>query len=650
MDLDERLYEAAIIGKAGYVKRLLEKGARVISTRDEDGYNALHVAVREGHVKVVQVFVQAGINLNTPTKDGYTPLLLASLNGYPDIVNELLKAGVETAVANSDGYTALHISAQYGYVKVVKALLKFNAPINTATKDGFTPLLLACEMGHTDIALRLIKYRADVNLADKSGQTPLHCATSMGYSQLVSSLLKSGAEVDRPNNEGFTALHMAASLGFADSVDALLAAGANIDALSQSLYTALLEATMHGHVDIAHTLIAHGANVNLANIDGDYPAIVAAELGLISILRDIAEQTISPSNFELKNDYGLNPLLVASLNGKVEAVDYLLQQCAVQDTVTDNDERTALHLAVLHNQEDVVKLLLQKMSIKRVNMIDKNGATALFLAAQDGRFNLVQLLLQACCSPSIANAEGLTPAMIAAMKGHKEVLHYLTEPQQKLQMLRQEHLCQLQDSLDHTVPLDAPTLDSDEIIMQTGYFEAIAADVAWEFVPVETNGASSLRQSSSNITNGSLFHATGSMSGSGMNNAAGLSEQELHHQQELESLKSGYMTRVSALERQVKALQLVLMDEKDHERGEMSSVSSGSLTEDPSLSDAKEQLYQQLRGYCTNVYQTLKAPPVRTADGHVVMTKIDRVILTSLVSMMLFSTISLLLFIRFRLY
>lgn len=540
----------------------------------------------------------------------------------------------------------MHISVQYGYVKVVKALLKFNAPINAATKDGFTPLLLACEMGHTDIALRLIKHRADVNLADKSGQTPLHCATSMGYSQLVSSLLKSGAEVDRPNYEGFTALHMAASLGFADSVDALLEAGANVDAVSQSLYTALLEATMHGHGDIAHTLIANGANVNLANIDGDYPAIVAAELGLVSILRDIAEQTISPSNFELKNDYGLNPLLVAALNGKVEAVDYLLRQCAVQDNITDNDERTALHLAVIHGQEAVVKLILQKMSIKRVNMVDKNGATALFLAAQDGRLNLVQILLQACCSPSIANAEGLTPAMIAAMKGHKEVLQYLTEPHQKLQMLRQEHLCQLQDTLDHTIPLDAPTLDSDEIIMQTGYFEAIAADVTWEFVPVEAN---SLRQSSSNVSNAS-FHASGSMTGSAMKEAAGLSEQELHHQQELESLRSGYMTRVSALERQVKALQLVLMDEKDHERGEVSSLSSAGLMDDSSLSDAKEHLYQQLQGYCTNVYQTLKAPPVRTADGHVVLTSIDRVILTSLVGMMLFSTISLLLFIRFRLY
>lgn len=442
---------------------------------------------------------------------------------------------------------------------------------------------------------------------------------------------------------------MAASLGFADSVDALLTAGANINALSQSLYTALLEATMHGHGDIAHTLIANGANVNLANIDGDYPAIVAAELGLVSILRDIAEQTISPSNFELKNDYGLNPLLVAALNGKVEAVDFLLRQCAVQDTVTDNDGRTALHLAVLHDQEEVVKMLLQKMSIKRVNMVDKNGATALFLAAQDGRFNLVQLLMQACCSPSIANTEGLTPAMIAAMKGHKEVLHYLTEPTQKLQILRQEHLCQLQDTLDRTIPLDAGTSDSDEIVMQTGYFEAIAADVAWEFVPVEGNGASSLRQSSSNVSSGS-FHASGSMSGSAMKEAAGLSEQELHHQQELESLRSGYMTRVSALERQVKALQLVLMDEKDHERGEVSSMSSAGLTDDPSLTDAKEQLYQQLRGYCTNVYQTLKAPPVRTADGHVILTSMDKVILTSLVGMMLFSTIALLLFIRFRLF
>lgn len=357
-----------------------------------------------------------------------------------------------------------------------------------------------------------------------------------------------------------------------------------------------------------------------------------------------------PSNFELRNDYGLNPLLVAALNGKVDAVDYLLKHCSVQDSVSDNDGRSALHLAVIHNQEEVVKLLLQSMSVKRVNMVDKNGATALFLAAQEGRTALVQLMLQSCCSPSIANNEGLTPAMIAAMKGHKDVLQYLTEPQQQLQLMRQEHLCQLQESLD------AASIEShEEIIMSTGYFEAIAADIAWEFVPMETSSANTLRQStsklnSSNVSVGSSFRV--SMAGSDMNvkEATGLSDQEMHHQEELESLRSGYMTRIATLERQVKALQLVLMDEKDTEHAEIGSTSSMDAMDDSTLLlDAKEQLYQQLRGYCSTLYSTLGTPAPRTADGRVMLTTMDRIILTSLISMLLFSSISLMLFIRFRL-
>lgn len=72
--------------------------------------------------------------------------------------------------------------------------------------------------------------------------------------------------------------------------------------VEQTLYTPLLEATMNRHAPIAQKLINAGANVQLANLDGDYPALLAAELGLVTVLEEIVAQAKTPYSLDVQND------------------------------------------------------------------------------------------------------------------------------------------------------------------------------------------------------------------------------------------------------------------------------------------------------------------------------------------------------------
>ena len=80
---------------------------------------------------------------------------------------------------------------------------------------------------------------------------------------------------------------------------------------------------------------------------------------------------------------------------------------------------TALHIASLGGQEEVVKLLIQNGA--NVNVQSLNGFTPLYMAAQENHDIVVRYLLTHGANQSLATEDGFTPLAVALQQGHDKV-------------------------------------------------------------------------------------------------------------------------------------------------------------------------------------------------------------------------------------
>ncbi len=87
--------------------------------------------------------------------------------------------------------------------------------------------------------------------------------------------------------------------------------------------------------------------------------------------------------------------------------------------------RTLLFVAVVHQQEHIVRRLLAEDGLRTmdINKVAASGNTALHVAAREGRADLVQVLLEHGADPSVRNAESgdATALDMAKMMGHDKV-------------------------------------------------------------------------------------------------------------------------------------------------------------------------------------------------------------------------------------
>ena len=197
----------------GLVKFLIDWDDDVNVTNEyEDGKAPLHDTEHQGYIKIAELLIKNGANvnvgsgssqffeitnvanliINVANEYGETPLYEATRFGLTKIAELLLKNGAYVNVANQYGNTPLHETAHQGLTEIAELLIKNGADVNVTNKDGFTPLHEAARQGFTEIAELLLKNGADVNIATKYGATPLHVATSFGNKKISELLIKKG--------------------------------------------------------------------------------------------------------------------------------------------------------------------------------------------------------------------------------------------------------------------------------------------------------------------------------------------------------------------------------------------------------------------------------------------------------------------------
>jgi ankyrin repeat protein len=425
--------EAAELADARMVKMLLDGGANPEGA-NQDGETALMLAIKTGEVALADVLIKAGANVNTIEKfHKQTPLMWAA--SAPKNAGELVKlllakgADVKPRALYTDwpsqitsepraqyrpvgGLTALLYAARDGCYDCVDALLKAGADVNMPTPEGVTPLMLALDNDHNDVARLLLDRGANPQLWDWWGRTPLYIVVDRRETNENGGrggVAGGGSRGARGAGTGSRAAARGGSKPAVSSMDilnALLAAnvdlnpelnfhrpsrggnsGRFIDPLLNTGCTPLLRATMAGDSEVVRALLDKGANPNINDM-GLTPFLVAAGVGAGNIGgTGLAAQSSAggPVNMEL-----MELLLQHGADVNAQVSGTRTYSMRVSRAPSANEGKTALHLAAETGKTDLVRYLLQKGA--NTEITDADGKKPFDLMAADGPAEIRSLL------------------------------------------------------------------------------------------------------------------------------------------------------------------------------------------------------------------------------------------------------------------
>lgn len=330
-------------------------------------------------------------------------------------VRALLTRGADVNAPQPDGSTALHWAAHWNDVDLADLLLRHRADPGRVTDLGVAPLFLACNNGSAEMVRRLLASGADARAALPSGETVLMACAKAGSLEAVDALLAKRADPNAQVADAHaqTAVMWAAAEGHGAIVARLLAAGANPNARTKTGVTPLFFAARGGDLASAEALVQGGATIDAAGPDGSTALLTAAA----------SIDAITASDYRL----------VPSASGH-ERVAMMLLDRGANHAAADKLGMTALHAAVDTDKTNLVKALIRQtanvnarltkgLPFRRGDYVARAyyvGATPLWLAAKDGKLELIRLLADAGADTRLGTEGGITPLMVAAGLGQTD--------------------------------------------------------------------------------------------------------------------------------------------------------------------------------------------------------------------------------------
>src|SRR6185369_14420874 len=160
-------------------KKLMEMGV-------EYTIGAFSDSIRKGDLAVVNLFLDAGMDVNSVDGTGRPALIVAAGQANAAILTALIEKGADVKVRQKDHeWTPLMEAAAEGRVDTVRELLKRGADVNAHDVTGVTALMEAVKKNSHGLVAALLAARADVNLADAKGQTALMEAATRGCDNVI---------------------------------------------------------------------------------------------------------------------------------------------------------------------------------------------------------------------------------------------------------------------------------------------------------------------------------------------------------------------------------------------------------------------------------------------------------------------------------
>lgn len=275
-------------------------------------------------------------------------------------------SGADINMTNDPGENAVSVATSCGHHEMVDMPPLRRAHLNTKS------LVCFAAEGRLDDVEKLLRQGCDVNMHDSTGDSPLMAAARNGHLSVVKVLRSSGAELNFTNKEGSTPLIAATENGNMDTVDYLVKNGSIVNASRADGWTAVFVATEKSRCDIVELLCRYSADVNVVCDFGYTPLFVAVlnnDLPMIELLMQQGCDTRTVDSM------GLTALMRASFRGLLGVVQVFCVRQVNVNVQNPKNGRTALHYAVIKNNLEVVRCLVEAQAC--VNVIDRTNKTPL---------------------------------------------------------------------------------------------------------------------------------------------------------------------------------------------------------------------------------------------------------------------------------
>ncbi|XP_021928914.1 uncharacterized protein LOC110834265 [Zootermopsis nevadensis] len=348
------------------------------------------------------------------------PLHLAVLSEEKVLVDTLLsEENLDVNSQDDGGRTALHLAVMSlidddnrrvaDQIQIITALLRHGA--DPSIKDKvlcWPPLRIAERIREWLVVDLLLKQIADTedlvltaesinNDDEKYIQNVLIFAARHGLVHLVSFMLKHGIDVGHAINVLYEDSDCAATM--------------------------LHEAAQHDQVELVQFLLDRNANTETRDSRYERSALMwAAKQGNFRVVDVLTKKNADVNMCDMR---GYTALLIATKNKRWDVAKLLLERDA-DVRACDWSGSNVLHFAADSGQTEFVAYLLDKGQID-IECHNKYQQTPLWLAAQSGRLQVSQLLLDRNANLHVQDLAGCTPLHVAAANGHEHIVQLLLQ-------------------------------------------------------------------------------------------------------------------------------------------------------------------------------------------------------------------------------
>ncbi|XP_046557347.1 serine/threonine-protein phosphatase 6 regulatory ankyrin repeat subunit A-like [Haliotis rubra] len=281
----------------------------------------------------------------------------------------------------------------------------------------------ACRDGNeAEVQSILSRDSVGIDRRGPNAKTPVLIAAERGVKPIYDLLINRGCDISKTDDNNNNILHAACKGGNVDIVEDVISRDAALlNRGGHHRKTPVMLAVEHCHEVVFHLLLDNGCDPKTADALG-YTVLHWACLGGSP---SIVKHLLSQGNIDInvKGTDGVTPVMAAGRNGHEQVFDMLVEQgCDL--SIVDGHSNTVLHHASRGGCLAIVEFILTQ-DVVAINKRGKNGLSPVMIAAEKGHKDIFYLLINKECDLKGVSKLGNNILHCAACGGCVEVVEYL---------------------------------------------------------------------------------------------------------------------------------------------------------------------------------------------------------------------------------